>query len=76
MGSVRLFGSFARGEAGPKSDIDLLVQFIRPVGLFELVGIQDEFSDALGRKVDLVTKLSPYFEKYIIPDLIPLYEKS
>ena len=73
---MRLFGSFARGEANRKSDIDLLVKFTRPIGLFDLVGIQDEFTETLGRKVDLVTKLSPYFEKYILPDVIPLYEKS
>lgn len=59
---VSVFGSFARGEAGPGSDIDILVRFKDPKSLFELVRIQDELEQALHRKVDLVTEgaVSPY----------------
>ncbi len=59
---VSVFGSFARGEAGPGSDIDILVKFKDPKSLFELVRIQDELGQALHRKVDLVTEgaVSPY----------------
>jgi len=38
--SLALFGSVARGEARPDSDVDLLVEFDRPVGLFGLVALQ------------------------------------
>lgn len=62
---LRLFGSAARGSDVADSDIDLLVEFARRKSLVELVGIEQEFSDALGRKVDLVTPaaLSPYIRE-------------
>ncbi len=50
-----LFGSVVRGEVGPDSDVDLLVEFDRPVGLFEFAGLQRVLSEILARKVDLVT---------------------
>ena len=57
MGVARLalFGSIARGEAAPESDIDLLVEFDRPVGLFHFVRVKRFLEEQLGRQVDLVT---------------------
>lgn len=52
--SLRLFGSLARDEAREGSDIDLLVEFDRPVGLFHLLRLQEELEQALGATVDLV----------------------
>ena len=52
-----LFGSILRDDFGPDSDIDVLVEF-EPgarVGLFKLVGMEQELSALLGRKVDLNT---------------------
>jgi hypothetical protein len=59
---VAVFGSYARGDAGPKSDIDILVRFARTKSLIELVRIEDELEQALHRKVDLLTEkaVSPY----------------
>ena len=54
---MRLFGSHARDEAGPDSDVDLLVELSRPMGL-EFFGIEEEFSHRLGVKVDLHTERS------------------
>jgi predicted nucleotidyltransferase len=54
--AVLLFGSVARGEAGPGSDIDLLLDFARPIGLFEFVALKNELERVLGRRVDLVTR--------------------
>jgi len=55
--SLRLFGSVVRGEAGPKSDIDILVEFDpgARVGLFHFARLQRRLSNLLGRPVDLVT---------------------
>jgi len=53
--SMALFGSFARGEAKRTSDIDILVEFNRPVGLFEFAHLKLYLEETLGRKVDLVT---------------------
>jgi predicted nucleotidyltransferase len=53
---LAIFGSVARDEAGPESDVDLLVEFDgRPVGLFEVVDLQHYLEDLLGCKVDLGT---------------------
>jgi hypothetical protein len=53
--SVALFGSFAREEAKDSSDIDILVEFNRPVGLFEFARLKLYLEKKLGREVDLVT---------------------
>ena len=45
--SAAIFGSVARGEDGPNSDIDILVEFNKPVGLFKLVHLENELSDKL-----------------------------
>jgi len=71
-----LFGSFARGEAGEESDIDLLVKFSKPKG-FDWLDAAFEIEDALGKKVDLVTEkgLSPHVREYVLKDLQVLYDK-
>ncbi len=53
--SLSIFGSVARNQARKNSDIDILVDFERPVGLFEFARLQLYLEKALGRKVDLVT---------------------
>lgn len=55
VSSLSLFGSVACDEAGPDSDIDLLVAFGHPVGLFTLVRLRAYLVDLLGRPVDIVT---------------------
>ena len=52
---LSLFGSFARGEDRAESDIDVLVEFERPVGLFEFVRLRRSLEGLLLRPVDLVT---------------------
>jgi hypothetical protein len=52
--SLGLFGSYVRGEAGPKSDLDLLVRFSRTPGLIRFVELENYLSDLLGLRVDLV----------------------
>jgi hypothetical protein len=53
--SLALFGSTARGEARMDSDVDLLVDFERPVGLFAFLEVKSYLERLLGRPVDLVT---------------------
>jgi predicted nucleotidyltransferase len=50
---LRLFGSHARDEAGPESDVDLLADFAKTPSLFDLGGLTVELQDALGLPVDL-----------------------
>lgn len=55
--TLAVFGSVARGEAGPDSDVDLLVEFDEgvPIGLFAFVRLQRYFEEILGRPVHLAT---------------------
>jgi predicted nucleotidyltransferase len=55
--NVRIFGSVARGEAGPDSDVDFLVEVRPGVGLGFLT-LWNELEDLLGREVDLVPEES------------------
>ncbi len=73
---ISVFGSFARGEAGPESDIDILVRFTRGKSLFQLVKIEDELRNVLKRNVDLVTEqsLNPYLSDAIYRDVKVIYE--
>lgn len=74
---LRVFGSAARGEDTVERDVDLLVDFTVPKSLFELVRIEQEFEEALGRKVDLVTSasLSPYLRDQVLGEAQVLYER-
>lgn len=52
---LSIFGSVARDEAGPESDVDILVEFKESVGLFHLIRLQTYLEELLNRKVDLTT---------------------
>ena len=54
--SLALFGSVARDEAGPESDVDVLVEFYETPGLQEYMSLKFWLEDHLGRRVDLVMK--------------------
>lgn len=70
--SAHLFGSGARGDAQPESDIDLLVSFSRPTTLFAQLRLAETLRRVCGRPVDLMTDLHPAFAPYITPTLVPL----
>ncbi len=54
--SIGIFGSVARNEATADSDVDVLVEFSEPIGLFEFARLQHYLEKLLGRRVDLVAK--------------------
>ena len=72
-----VFGSVARGDDTPESDIDLLVKLSKPVGFIELIQLEDKFKDIFGRKVDLATEgaLHPLIRQGVFGDLKVIYEK-
>jgi len=74
---VALFGSVVRGEESSESDIDILVQFKEPIGLFALARLKRSLSEKLGRNVDLVTEgaLSPYIRPFVKREEVVLYEE-
>jgi len=55
--TIGVFGSYARGEANPASDIDIIVEFARPIG-WEFVDLADYLESRLHHRVDLVIKRS------------------
>lgn len=52
---IAIFGSVARGEEMPSSDIDFLVEFEKGASLFDLMHVEDELVELLGRRVDVVS---------------------
>ena len=70
--SLSLFGSVARDQAAPGSDVDLLVEFDRPVGYFHLFEVQDRLEALLGCKVDLITAggLRPELRQEILAEAV------
>ena len=72
-----VFGSVARGEDTPDSDVDLLVRFEKVPGLLGLIRLEDKFVEVLGKKVDLATEesLHPLIRKNVLNDLKILYER-
>lgn len=72
---IAIFGSFARGEAGTKSDIDILVTFAQPKSLIQLVQIEEELKKSIHMNVDLVTEksLSPHLAGAIHRDEMVIY---
>jgi uncharacterized protein len=73
--NVRIFGSVARGEDKPGSDIDLLVDLdVRSKGLFPLAALQDELSEMLGERVDVVPQeaLDPHVAVNALAEAVPL----
>lgn len=71
-----LFGSYSRGEAAQDSDVDILIRFRKQKSLLGIIGMENQLSDALGKKVDLVTEkfLSRYFRDDVIRQTRSLYE--
>lgn len=71
IGRVRLFGSYARDEAGPDSDIDLIVEITKPLGL-DYFRIEEELSQKLGAKVEMTTEEAMHriVRRHALPDAI------
>ena len=74
---LSIFGSAARGEMRPDSDIDMLVEFLPDAGtdLVDYAGLMLDLSELLGRKVDLVSKngLKPLIRDSVLNEARPLY---
>jgi len=72
--NVRVFGSVARRENGPGSDIDFLVDLEPGRDLFDLGGLQADLRDLLSTSVDLVesTCLHPYIRDRVLAEAVPL----
>lgn len=63
VSEIGVFGSWVRGEQSQSSDIDVLVEFDKPLDLFDLMELQEFLEEVLGRKIDLALRRS--LKKYI-----------
>ena len=75
---LRIFGSAARGEERPDSDVDLIVEFGRPTGFVELLRLERLLSGFFGRPVDLVTEpgLDPYIRESVLSSASVLFDAA
>ena len=72
--NIRVFGSVARGEANPESDIDLLIDRGPNTSSWFPAGLILDLEELLGRRVDVVTEqaLNPYLRDYVLREAVPL----
>jgi predicted nucleotidyltransferase len=72
--NVRVFGSFARGEAILNSDLDLLINLEAGRSLLDLIAVKQDLEDLLACSVDVVTEasLSPYIRDKILKEAVTL----
>ncbi|CAD6494471.1 MAG: Nucleotidyltransferase domain protein [Candidatus Argoarchaeum ethanivorans] len=70
--TLGVFGSYVRGEQKEGSDLDILVEFQEPVGLFKFMELEEFLGKNTGVKVDLVSRkaLKPRIGKYILEEVI------
>ena len=75
---LRVFGSVARGEERPDSDVDLIADFSRRTGYFGVIRLERELAEVFGRSVDLVTEggLSPYMRDDILASSRVIFDAS
>jgi predicted nucleotidyltransferase len=70
--TASVFGSYARGEATKKSDLDLLVELADGKSYLDLGGLQDELQEHYSIKADIAIRLNHHFEPYITPELVSI----
>ena len=68
LSQIGIFGSYVHNHQTPSSDVDILIDVKKPMGLFKFVNLKNHLTDLLGVKVDLVMKsaLKPALSKQIL----------
>lgn len=72
--NIRIFGSVARGDAGPESDVDLLIDVGAQTSSWFPAGLIIDLENLLGRKVEVVTErgLDPQIREHVLREAVPL----
>lgn len=72
--NIRIFGSAVRGEAGPDSDIDFLIDVSSTTSSWFPAGLILDLEEILGRRVEIVTEkaLNPYIRDHVLREATPL----
>jgi predicted nucleotidyltransferase len=74
--SVKLFGSYAEGGAKTRSDVDVIIQPIRPFTLLDLVGFQQDLAERLEISVDVIEEESLVNSSLLIERTVELYGRT
>jgi predicted nucleotidyltransferase len=71
---IGIFGSYVKGEQKDESDLDILVEFDRPIGLFEFLDMEEYLGNIIGIKVEIVTPkaLKPKIGEYILREVVTI----
>lgn len=71
---LSVFGSMARGEESPESDVDIIVEMEKGSSLLDIIAIKQDIEELLGRKVDIVTEasISPYIRNTVLKEAVNL----
>jgi len=71
VAEIGVFGSFVNSRSRKKHDLDILVTFSKPIGLFKFIEFEEYLTELVGIKVDLVTKLGlkPRIGEYILKEV-------
>ena len=71
VSQIGVFGSYVRDEQTSQSDVDILVDFSAPISLFEFIDMEEELSNLLNIKVELVSRraLRPYIGECILKEV-------
>lgn len=72
--NLSIFGSMARGSATSESDLDVLVEFDRPVSLSRFLALEAKLTGLAGRPVDLVSReaLKPFIRAHVLDEAVPV----
>lgn len=72
--NVRVYGSLARGKAGPDSDIDTLVRINPGRNLLDIIALKQDLEDLLGSEVDVSTEaaINPYIREQVLKEAVSL----
>ncbi len=78
VGYAGVFGSVARGDDGPDSDVDIVVSMKRPIGVYRFMELKERLEQTLGRRVDLVSQkaVNKYIRPYMERDVATVYGKG
>jgi hypothetical protein len=70
--TIGIFGSYVREEQDENSDLDLLIQFEKPIGFFKFIALEDYLTERVGIKVELVTEdaLKPLIKPHVMKEVV------
>ncbi|MDY0151917.1 MAG: nucleotidyltransferase family protein [Candidatus Cloacimonas sp.] len=77
ISQIRIFGSYARGEETPQSDIDIIVDIGKQIGIYQFIGLKQDIEATLNKNIDLFkpNTLEAFIKDQILAEAITIYEQ-